>query len=180
MKKRTRIILIVAAYIAVILFGIGYPIADDRRPGEIDPEAAATSTVPIATSSPAVPEPEPIEIPKPKAYALSAEQEAWIDDLQYCESRNNPAAINHHDRDGTPSYYAFQFKPGTFRSFGEAYRVIPKGLSHDELMEAIKRTDLQRAIVARMITDPSIRWSQQFPDCTQIYIGLPPGAASVV
>jgi hypothetical protein len=116
----------------------------------------------------------------PVPVALTPEQDAWIDDLQVCESRGDPTQVNWHDRDGTPSYYAFQFKPPTFRSFGEAYRVIPRGLSHAELMEALKRTDLQRAIVAHMIHDPSVVWARQFPDCTQVYIGMPPGAASSV
>ena len=126
----------------------------------------------------------PRTIGKPAPVALTAAQEAWEDDLQYCESREDPTQVNWHDRDGTASYYAFQFKPGTFRSFGVAYKVIPAGLTHQELMEALKRTDLQRAIVAHMIHDPSIQWSQQFPDCTKdtigAHAGMPPGAASGV
>lgn len=124
------------------------------------------------------PEPKLRTVPPARGLDLTEEQEAWIDRLRHCESRGDDSAVNEVDRDGTSSYYAYQFKPGTFRAFGEAYGVLPRGLTRAELMEALKRTDLQRAIVEHMIGDPSVRWGQQFPDCVRIHIGMPPGAAS--
>lgn len=124
-----------------------------------------------------VPRETPKVIPAPKAVALTEAQEAWIDRLQRCESGTDPTQVNEVDRDGTPSYYAFQFKPSTFRGLGVAYKVIPRGMTDKELMEAIKRTDIQRAIVAHMIGDKSVRWGYQFPDCVRKHIGMPPGAA---
>ncbi len=109
---------------------------------------------------------------------LTSNQESWIDQLESCESGGDSTAINPKDLDGTPSYYSFQFKPSTFRSFGSSYKVIPRGLTHDELMEALKRRDLQRAIVAHMIQDPTVDWHQQFPACVQRY-GLPPGVVEL-
>lgn len=146
----------------------------------IVPSAAATEISYTRIDWTAVHVKHAVVVPKPAPVALSAAQEAWIDRLEACESQNDPTAINPKDRDGTPSYYSFQFKPATFRSFGEAYKVLPRGLTHDELMEALKRRDLQRAIVSHMIGDPSVRWGSQFPDCVRIHIGLPPGVAGTL
>lgn len=93
------------------------------------------------------------------------EQEAWLKDLEQCESSGNPEAVNEVDRDGTASYGLLQFKPGTFAFFAKAYGI------EGELMDP----DAQRAIVRRMMKDPSIDWEWQFPDCVKKYIGRPPG-----
>lgn len=106
--------------------------------------------------------------PPSKAYhgAPSAAQAAWIDRLVACESGGNPAAINPKDRDGTPSYGLLQFKPSTFAVFSKAYGI---GTPADYMDQVA-----QRAIVARMMRDPSANWHQQFPVCVQ-RLGLPPG-----
>lgn len=173
-KKRNVLILLGAAAIASCLCTLILLASPTVAANEISYQKIPFDQIQV--------KPVPKKIPKPGMPELTAAQDAWLDDLQSCESQNDPTQVNWHDRDGTPSYYAFQFKPGTFRSFGVAYRVIPRGLTHDELMIALKRTDLQRAIVAHMIFDPSIRWAQQFPDCTSDSIGrhagMPPGAAS--
>lgn len=114
-------------------------------------------------------EPQQIENPE----LLTHAQEIWISALEWCESRGRPEAVNPLDRDGTPSYYSYQFKPSTFRTLGETYGVISKGRSHDEIMELIKDTSLQRAIVRGMIKDTTTVWEQQFPGCVR-KIGRPP------
>lgn len=115
-----------------------------------------------------------VEILTPKLRPiLTPEQDAWRDKLEMCESGGVNTAINPIDKDGTPSYYAFQFKPGTFRGYGEQYGVIPKGLTQDELMEALKVYGYQKSIVGYMILDPRVNWYQQFPDCVRRH-GLPP------
>lgn len=105
--------------------------------------------------------------------SVSYAQNVWLSALQWCESRGKETAINKKDRDGTPSYYSFQFKPQTFKSFGEIYGIISKGLSDKEIMVLLKDTSLQRQIVSDMILDPTTNWSQQFPVCT-VKLGLPP------
>lgn len=105
--------------------------------------------------------------------SLSDSQERWIDRLEHCESGGNQSAINLKDRDGTPSYYSFQFKPDTFRLFGVLYGVIPEGLSEAQNMELLKDRYLQRAIVSFMILDSKTRWEQQFPVCVSL-LGRPP------
>jgi hypothetical protein len=105
--------------------------------------------------------------------SLTDSQEAWIDRLELCESGGNPQAINPKDKDGTPSYYSFQFKPDTFRLFGVLYGVIPQGTDRVQNMVLLKDRDLQRAIVSFMILDSKTRWSQQFPACV-LKLGLPP------
>ena len=113
------------------------------------------------------------EVKKQIGPVLSHRQEVWRYVLEWCECRGDHGAINPKDKDGTPSYYAFQFKPGTFKYYGELYEVIPKDLKEAELMESLKSYELQKAIVGYMILDPKINWLQQFPDCVRKN-GLPP------
>jgi hypothetical protein len=104
---------------------------------------------------------------------LSHQQEVWIYVLEWCESRGVKTAINQVDRDGTASYYSFQFKPSTFRGYGVKYGVVATSTTQAELGELLKSYELQRSIVSHMIGDPSVNWYQQFPDCVRKY-GLPP------
>lgn len=107
----------------------------------------------------------PVEVAKP---TLTHAQEVWISALEWCESRGKPTAINKVDRDGTPSYYSFQFKPSTFDMFAAKYGIEGTIDSHAA----------QRAIVEAMVLDPEItdaEWrDRQFPDCISRKIGLPP------
>lgn len=105
---------------------------------------------------------------------LTHAQEVWISALEWCESRAKPDAINPVDRDGTASYYCLQFKPDTFRSFGEAYGIISKGHSDAEIMSLMEDCELQRAILRGMIKDTTTNWPQQFPVCVLEKIGYPP------
>lgn len=115
-----------------------------------------------------------IELPQEIKPILTHRQMVWSYTLEWCESRGVIEAVNKKDRDGTPSYYSYQFKPGTFRFYGELYGVIPKGLKDEEIMEKIKVYDLQRAIVVEMILhQEDIDWKNQFPDCVKKY-GKPP------
>ena len=102
--------------------------------------------------------------------------ENWLLALEWCESNGDNTAINEIDRDGTASYYAYQFKPSTFRNYAEKYGVIDKGLSHAELMEALKDFQKTRATVQGMMEDPSVIWESQFPVCVKDFIGRPPKA----
>jgi len=114
------------------------------------------------------------EIATIKFNQLSHRQEVWMYALEWCESRGNIEAINPKDKDGTPSYYSWQFKPGTFKGYGEKYGVIPKGLSSQEIMIKIKDYELQKQIVSFMIKDPSVKWANEFPDCVLRKIGMTP------
>lgn len=113
------------------------------------------------------------EAPAPVTPRFSHQQETWIAALEWCESNGVNTAVNWYDKDGTASYYAFQFKPGTLRYFGEKYGVIEKGKSDAEIMELLKKYEVQRAIVEYMVEDPGTNWKQQFPDCTR-KLGRPP------
>lgn len=104
---------------------------------------------------------------------LTHQQEVWLGALEWCESRGENSAINPKDKDGTPSYYNFQFKPSTLRYFGEKYGLIDKDVSQETLMELLKRYDIQRGILERMLSDETVNWRQQFPDCVS-RLGLPP------
>lgn len=100
-------------------------------------------------------------------------QDVWISALEWCESRGKPSAINPKDKDNTPSYYSFQFKPSTFRSYGQLYGVIKKDKTDKEIMELIKEHSLQRKIIENMINDKNVKWKIQFPSCIK-QLGFPP------
>ncbi len=108
-----------------------------------------------------------------KAYQLTHQQETWVSALEWCESRGNPTAVNPQDRDGTPSYYSFQFKPETFLAFGKLYGILPSRTSLSDVKDKlIKDTTLQRAITERMLLDLTLDLKGQFPDCVRT-LGLP-------
>lgn len=120
---------------------------------------------------------EKVEVKKTVTHA----QEVWINTLEWCESRGKPSAINKIDRDGTPSYGSFQFKPSTFFYYGEKYGVVKwmsTGESDEqdqkEMMAMVMDYEYQKAIVQEMVMhSKEIKWSQQFPDCVKKN-GVPP------
>lgn len=90
----------------------------------------------------------------------------WIDALEWCESQAVPGAINPKDRDNTPSYGLFQFKPGTLEGYAKIYSV--------PIVGDVMSTTTQRAVVEAMVAHRSdIDWHQQFPVCVQ-HLGEPP------
>lgn len=102
--------------------------------------------------------------PAAPAPALTHAQEVWKGALEWCETQGKVGAINPKDRDGTPSYYAFQFKPETFALYAKLYGIT--GTLDDY--------DAQSAIVSQMILHAdSIDWEQQFPVCVH-KLGRPP------
>lgn len=114
--------------------------------------------------------------PEPAAYVdpLTHRQEVWIDALEWCESKAIDSAINKVDRDGTPSYYNFQFKPDTFEYYGKMYEVLPKEMTAAAARTAMASSTLQMEVVRAMVADSKhIDWHTQFPDCTK-RLGLPP------
>jgi hypothetical protein len=104
--------------------------------------------------------------------SLNHQQQVWINALEWCESKGNKGAINPNDVDNTPSYYSFQFKPSTFKYYGEKYGVIESDLSSSVIGELIKDHFLQREIVAGMLNDKSVVMRKQFPMCVKS-LGLP-------
>lgn len=97
------------------------------------------------------------------AWLFEHQRETWLSVLEWCESQGIPSAINPKDNDGTPSFGAFQFKPGTFAGYGKKYGI------EGNLMDYAT----QRAILARMLDDKSVDWRHEFPACTAKY-GTPP------
>lgn len=66
----------------------------------------------------------------------------WLPVANYimeCESNSNPKAYGARDIKitGHASIGLFQFQPGTFRKYGEKYKVIPLNLSYKELIKAM-------------------------------------------
>jgi hypothetical protein len=104
---------------------------------------------------------------------LPHRQESWVHALEWCESRATEA-INPKDKDSTPSYYYWQFKPETFKAEAEKYGVIKKGLSDAEIMVAMKSYDNQHLTVNAMVRDGKDQnWEQLFPACVK-KLGRPP------
>lgn len=104
---------------------------------------------------------------------LPHRQESWVHALEWCES-NATDAVNPNDKDNTPSYYYWQFKPQTFRAEAEKYGIIEKGLSDAEIMVAMKNYDNQHKTVNAMVRDGAHQnWEQLFPACVK-RLGRPP------
>ena len=97
---------------------------------------------------------------------LTHAQEVWISALEWCESHGIPAAINPKDKDGTPSYGSFQFKPSTLTYFAAHYHIATTNTMD---------TDVQHKVLEAMVLDgKNIEWTQQFPDCVKRKVGPPP------
>lgn len=108
----------------------------------------------------------PKEIIIPKVQVTHA-QAVWISALEWCESRGRPTAVNAKDRDGTPSYYSFQFKPSTFQAMKIRYGiegVIESQEDQQKILEAM--------VLDTKITNNEWRYSL-FPGCVA-KLGLPP------
>lgn len=115
-----------------------------------------------------------VQVKSKEEISFDHRRETWLSALEWCESKGFNEAINPQDRDGTPSYYAYQFKPETFLLYGIKYFLIPSSTTKIELKELMKNYKLMRNIVRHMIDDKSVDWYQQFPDCVRLKVGLPP------
>ena len=107
------------------------------------------------------------------AKEITHQQDLWIGRLEWCESSGDNEAINKIDLDGTPSYYAFQFKPSTFKYYAIKYKILSDDLEDEDYFNWMGDYEKQRKVVEKMVNDPGIDWYQQFPDCTR-RLGLPP------
>ena len=154
-KQKKAVITIIALSVALVI-GVGM--------------SKSTSTVEST-------EPETVqEIEKPTAYQIELQhrRETWISALEWCESRGKNDALNPEDRDHTPSYSNFQWKPSTLLGFGKKYGLIATSTTLAEIPELLKDYELQRNTVRHMIDDPEVNWLQQFPDCVRLKVGFPP------
>ena len=102
----------------------------------------------------------------------------WIFALEFCESKGKGIeAINPKDLDNTPSYYHFQWKPSTFKSYAIKYKLLRNDLEYEDYFNWMSDYDLQYKIVSRMVNDKNItpyHWENVlFPGCVK-KIGLPP------
>ena len=94
--------------------------------------------------------------------------------LEFCESKGDNEAINSEDRDGTASFYAFQWKPETFKTYALRYKLLPEGLEIQDYQNWANDYDLEAEILNRMLNDKKVKWDQEFPDCVSNKIGYPP------
>lgn len=117
-----------------------------------------------------------VEVPAPTKEELDLKhrKETWISALEWCESRGRNDALNKVDRDGTPSYSNFQWKPTTLLYYGKMYGLVATSSMVANVPELLKNYELQRNVVRAMVDDPKVNWYQQFPDCVKLKVGLPP------
>lgn len=111
--------------------------------------------------------------PEEVAEIVTHAQDTWERALEWCESRGLLEAVNPNDLDGTPSWYSWQWKPETFKSYGEKYLVIEPGLDAKTIKERMKQYKTQKLILDNMVNDPAIKWEHEFPGCVK-KIGRPP------
>lgn len=139
--------ILAALIVTLILLSFSYTSADESS------KTTSTSTEPV----------------------LSHQQEVYLYALEWCESKGVQTAVNPKDRDGTPSYYSFQFKPGTFKWLVVKYGILNK--EDVDTLEKVKKNmadyELQKLIVKHMLFDKNIKFKQQFPDCV-LKLGQPP------
>lgn len=102
----------------------------------------------------------------------------WVKKMAYCESTNNPLAVNPVDLDGTPSLGLYQFKPGTFRHYVEKYNLFGwQTWTAKSWLTAIWNGDYQETVFRRMLTDDEVDLHHEFPWCTR-RLGLPPASTA--
>lgn len=102
-------------------------------------------------------------------------QSVWLGALEWCESRGVPHAVNKVDRDGTPSFYSFQFKPSTFEYYALKYDVVSRETLEADFETYLASSTQQRKVVEQMLLHyDEITWTTQFPDCIKNKIGMPP------
>lgn len=137
---------------------------------------AAAVTIAIDLAWPHVAHATPTQTPTVVVDPLTHQQRVWEYALEWCESRGVQTAVNPKDRDNTPSYYSWQFKPSTFRYFAFKYGVLATTTSAADLKIAIADYSTEQKVVDQMILHRTeIKWSQQFPDCVK-RLGPPPAA----
>ena len=93
----------------------------------------------------------------------------FLDFLVQCESTGNPNAVNPKDLDGTPSYGLLQFKKGTLYNYLLKYKILPD-IERQEVMNVIFDGDLQIRIFKKMMEDPSVNLSAEFPACLSKFL----------
>lgn len=106
--------------------------------------------------------------------SLDHRRDVYIHALEWCESRGYNTAINEKDRDGTASYYNFQWKPSTFKGYAVKYKMLSADLEESDYFNWMSDYDMQHAILEKMVRDKDVVWSNEFPDCVNKKIGAPP------
>jgi hypothetical protein len=93
--------------------------------------------------------PEVVTVEPEKAWVdpLTHEQRVWLGALEWCESKGKGDALNKVDKDGTASYWWYQFKPGSFRAYGVKYGLIEQGKTDAEIMVLMKSYELTNSIM---------------------------------
>lgn len=98
---------------------------------------------------------------------LTHAQLIWKHALEWCESHGVKDAVNPVDKDGTPSYCSYQFKPDTFALYALKYGI------EGELCDY----EAQSLILDHMIVDEDLKYDdwryREFPGCVA-KLGAPP------
>ncbi len=155
MQKQIILCVLLALYLTALAF---WP-----RPVAAPKTIENTLEIPIAHAATTTPD-------RP---TVTHQQDVWISVLEWCESRGITTAINREDRDGTPSYFSFQFKPSTFKHYAVKYGFLEKTLTSEQYFEQMREHKVQRSILERMVLDPDVVWTREFPACVAKY-GKPP------
>lgn len=110
-----------------------------------------------------------------KKHPPTHRQVVWRYVLEWCESRGDKNIVNPKDKDGTASYFSYQFKPGTLKRYLDRYKLLDtKEMEKADLINWTHDYDLTTEILNRMMGErESINWKREFPQCVAKY-GLPP------
>lgn len=155
-----RTVISIASITATVVTVLGIPMrVHDFILPDVSRENPATTTPSVERETPA---PE-------RDHRL----ETWLSALEWCESQGKGDAINPNDLDGTPSYFWYQFKPGTFLGYGVQYGLLAYTTPLEGIIDReMQDYELTRDIVRHMAQDHAVDLWGQFPGC-MAKIGAP-------
>ena len=91
--------------------------------------------------------------------------------IMFCESRNNPKAINWDDAKitGYPSKGLYQWQPLSFLKYGLKYKILPRETKLKDVEKYIWRPEYNAAI-AHAVIDAGETWN--WKNCFEKYLAL--------
>jgi len=86
----------------------------------------------------------------------------WLDKLAFCESSNNPLAVNPKDKDGRPKYGLFQFDIETWKMYIKRYNLFNHQDWEDaDYWNSIYSRDHQEIVIREMMKN-GVNMSKEF------------------
>lgn len=116
--------------------------------------ALAALTLSLTAFAATLPKETEINVPQiQQINQVEQAEDSRVTSLNECENGGKWDEKKVLDTDKFYSYGGLQYHLNTFRTFGEKYNVIPKGLTDDEIKKIIYDKKLQVDIATHMLND---------------------------